>query len=144
MKIQTAYPIIIISMVTLFTACSKADEKVSRSQRLVFLQQTWTSRTTRFYTSDNTQSPYTTGYGPYTTTFTFTTDNIYYNSYTNKPIPYSLLPDDSTLIFTYTNIPQPDQPIYDTNYITSISNSELIFHGYNKSLAMASRDTLRR
>jgi len=75
--------------------------------------------------------------------FRFTSDFKYYASDPQFGTPYTLLPDDSTLIFAYINNPsQPDH--YDTNYITSITTNQLTLSSINRITNAIFKDTLRR
>ena len=112
-------------MAAILSACSKSS--TNSSARFSLLQQTWTKRSTAAYTL-----PYTTWafYDP-SETFTFSIDGNLYEAIPTRPtssIPYRLLTDDSTLIFTWPDTPFPKVQ-YDTNYITSLTSHLLIMHG---------------
>ena len=143
MKVQFICTRVFFLFVVLLISCNKHNENDNRSARLVLLQQTWTSRVTRLYYPNGDASQYYLDYfgNP---TFTFAGDFRYYQSTTTNKMYYTLLPDDSTVIFTFPNISQPSQPIYDTNYISSISGNELIFSGLDYATGMNAHDTLRR
>ncbi len=133
---------ILISAATSFISCNKTATNNNSSATLSLLQQTWTRRSTVFYTIPTTYVLWSS-----TATFTFSPDLNFYES--SPPvsvvtIPYRLLGDDSTLIFTYPDTIYP-HVVYDTNYITSITNHQLVLHGFWPRTTFAiKRDTLWR
>jgi len=130
-----------IIILNVLISCSKANTD-STSARLSLLQHTWTGRATALYYPDGT--PFARVRYNTNTTWTFTKD---FNFVTSDPAtstsyrPYQLMPGDTTLIFVNT-FTTPHT--YDTNYITSLTEHVLIYHGVDDLSQLITRDTLTR
>ena len=140
-KLSVRHILFIFSYLILLS-CSKSSPKDNRSAKLILLQNTWNFNSiTLNSTIDGTQQG---KLFPYQTTSEYNINGILYNKSTatspdNKP--YRLLSDDSTLIFTITD---NTGIFYDTNRISSLTNNELVYHGFNREKTLFVIDSLTR
>lgn len=140
MKFYQTNIIAIISVLFTLFSCNKPN--FPTSQTLSLLQNTWTDKKIGLYYLNGQFSAIQAGVRP-GTTFTFGSNFIYYEAGLGSfSTPYSLLSDDSTLVF----ITQLNGATNDTSYISSITNNKLILHGFLDlaGVRYIQRDTLTR
>ena len=113
--------IALISTILLFTSCKKSNNNTNARPALTNLLGSWTFKSSRCYQDPNIIISLLPN-----TIFTFRSDmTASYNSpgAVGIPFSYNLLADDSTLIL-YRTVP-------DTFVITSLTSTELVYHGKN-------------
>lgn len=132
---------IVVSILLLTISCSKTNSNNTNSTKHTLLLSTWNFKSTTFI---QIGGPGLFRFIPTVpTTYDFNSAGIFTIQPSSPLIsyPYTLLADDSTLIF---NTNPGGTPVYDTNFITLINSNNLVYHGFNPPGTFVTIDSLYR